>query len=57
MTTIPFHGDQNLEERSRNVKRTFQDGECSAERLEGLDPEFADWHAKFILYKVCLINN
>ncbi|XP_031567293.1 uncharacterized protein LOC116302202 [Actinia tenebrosa] len=50
-TMIPFHGDQNLEERSRNVKWTFRDGECSADRLEGLDPEFADWHAKFTLYK------
>jgi hypothetical protein len=50
--TIPFHGDQLFEERSRNVKWTFQDGESSVERLEGLEPEFADWHAKFTLYKV-----
>jgi len=52
--TVPFHGDQLFEERSRNVKWTFQDGESSTERLEGLEPEFADWHAKFTLYKVTL---
>lgn len=50
--TVPFHGDQLFEERSRNVKWTFQDGDSSVERLEGLEPEFADWHAKFTLYKV-----
>lgn len=52
LATIPLHGDQLYEERSRNVKWTFQDGESSVERLEGLEPEFADWHAKFTLYKV-----
>lgn len=50
--TIPLHGDQNFEERSRNVQWTFRDGETSVERLEGLEPEFADWHAKVTLYMV-----
>ena len=54
--TIGFHGDQLLEERGRNVKWTFQDGETGVERLEGLEPEFADWHAKFTLYKVIFSN-
>ena len=52
LATIPLHGDQLFEERSRNAKWTFQDGESSVERLDGLEPEFADWHAKFTLYKV-----
>ena len=54
LATIPLHGDQLFEERSRNVKWTFQDGVSSVERLEGLEPEFADWHAKFTLYKVII---
>ena len=52
LLSVPLHGDQLFEERSRNVKSTFQDGESSVERLEGVEPEFADWHAKFTLYKV-----
>jgi hypothetical protein len=52
LAKIPLHGDQLFEERARNVKWTFQDGDCSVERLDGLEPEFADWHAKFTLYKV-----
>ena len=54
LTTIPLHGDKLFEERSRNVKWTFQNGESSVERLEGLEPEFADWHAKFTLFKVIM---
>lgn len=50
--TIPFHDDQLFEERSRNMQWTFRDGETTKERLEGLEPEHADWHAKFIMYKV-----
>ncbi|KXJ11341.1 hypothetical protein AC249_AIPGENE23188 [Exaiptasia diaphana] len=46
-----FHGDQLFEERSRNVQWTFRDGQTDVERLVGLEPEFADWHAKFTLYK------
>ena len=34
LATIPLHGDQLFEERSRNVKWTFQDGVSSVERLE-----------------------
>ena len=49
---VHLHGDELFEERLHNVKWTFQDGESSFERLEGLEPEFADWHAKFTLYKV-----
>ena len=40
LATIPLHGDQLFEERSRNVKWTFQDRVSSVERLEGLEPEF-----------------
>ena len=31
---------------------TFQDGDNEFDRLEGLHPEFADWHAKVNLYEV-----
>ena len=48
---VPVHGDQLFEERSRNVQWTFQDGENKCDRLEGVNPEHADWHAKVILYK------
>ena len=49
---IPLHGDQLFEERARNVKWAFQDGHDDEEKLNGLDTEFADWHAKYTLYKV-----
>ena len=49
---IPFHGNQLFEERARNVIGTFQDGDNEFDRLEGLHPEFADWHAKVNLYEV-----
>lgn len=52
VTPIPFHGDQLFEERARNVIGTFQDGDNDFDRLEGLHPEFADWHAKVNLYEV-----
>lgn len=52
VATIPLHGDQLFEERARNAIWTFQDGETSYERLEGIDTETADWHAKYTLYKV-----
>ncbi|KAJ7331112.1 Translation initiation factor [Desmophyllum pertusum] len=52
VTPIPFHGDQLFEERARNVIGTFQDGDNEIDRLEGLHPEFADWHAKVTLYEV-----
>ena len=49
---IPLHGDQLFEERARNVKWAFRDGLNDVEKLIGLDTEFADWHAKYTLYKV-----
>ena len=52
VTPIPFHGDRLFEERARNVIGTFQDGDNEFDRLEGLHPEFVDWHAKVNLYEV-----
>ena len=49
---VPLHGDQLFEERARNVIWTYRDGADEYERLEGIDTEFADWHAKYTLYKV-----
>lgn len=49
---VPFHGDQLFEERARNIQWTFQDGDNSQDRLEGLETEFADWHAKLNLCMV-----
>lgn len=54
MACIPLHGDQLFEERARNVIWTYRDGMNSYERLEGIDTEFADWHAKYTLYKVII---
>ena len=54
LTSIPFHGDQLFEERARNVIGTFQDEDNGFDRLDGIHPEFADWHAKLNLYEVCL---
>ena len=52
LACIPLHGDQLFEERARNVKWTFRDGLDPVERIDGIDTEFADWHAKYTLYKV-----
>ena len=52
LAPIPLHGDQLFEERARNVIWTYRDGIDGYERLEGISTEFADWHAKFTLYKV-----
>lgn len=52
LTQIHLHGDQLFEERARNVIWTYRDGIDSYERLEGINTEFADWHAKYTLYKV-----
>ena len=49
---IVLDGDQLTEERARNVQWVFQDGDDMFDRLEGLDPTYADWHAKVNLYKV-----
>lgn len=49
---VPFHGDQLFEERAHNSQWIFQDGVNKFDRLEGILPEAADWHAKVNLYKV-----
>ena len=52
ITSIPFHGDQLFEERARNVMGTFKGGDNEFDQLEGLHPEFPDWHANVNLYEV-----
>ena len=52
LQNVPFHGDQLFEERARNVIWTCHDGVNEYDRLEGLQPEVADWHAKLNLYEV-----
>lgn len=54
LKAVPFHGDQLFEERARNTQWVNQDGDTSYDRLEGLETEFADWHAKLNLYMVCI---
>jgi hypothetical protein len=49
---VPFHGDQLFEERARNTQWTYQDGVNEYDKLQGLQPEAADWHAKVNLYEV-----
>ena len=46
--------DQLTEERARNVQWVFQDGDNVYDRLKGLDPTHADWHAKVNLYQVLI---
>jgi hypothetical protein len=59
LSKLPVHGDQLFEERGRNVKWTFRDGESEYDRLDGLLSEHADWHAKVTLYKArfCILYN
>ena len=52
ITSIPFHGDQLFEECARNVLGNFKHGDNEFDRLEGVHPEFADWHGKVNLYEV-----
>ena len=54
LKSVAFHGDQLFEERARNTQWVYQDGDNAYDRLEGLETEFADWHAKFNLYMVCI---
>ena len=49
---VPLHCDQLFEERARNTKWTYQDGVNQYDKLEALQPEAADWHAKVNLYEV-----
>lgn len=53
VTAIPLIGDQLFEERARNVKWTYQNGDNDVDCINGLRAEFADWHAKVTLYEVC----
>ena len=55
--TIPFHGDQLFEERARNTQWTYQLGDTEMDRLQGIDTEFADWHAKYNLFMVIFWQN
>ena len=52
LDTIFFDGDHQREERARNIQWVFKDGENLFDRLEGLEPLHADWHAKVNLYNV-----
>ena len=54
---IFLDGDQLTEERARNVQWVFQDGDDQFDRLEGLDPTHASWHAKVNLYKVKICHS
>lgn len=47
-----MHGDQLTEERARNVQWTYKNGETSAERLEGLEPTFSEFHLKMCFFEV-----
>ena len=50
LKSVPFHGDQLFEKRARNTQWVYQDDDDAYDRLEGLETEFADWHAKLNLY-------
>jgi len=53
LACTPLHRDQLFEERACHVKWTFKEfGLDPVERIDGIDTEFADWHAKYALYKV-----
>lgn len=56
LDSVPFHGDQLFEERARNTQWTYQDGVNPFDRLEGIETEFADWHAKYNLYMVITLQ-
>ena len=53
ITPIPVHGDQLFEERARDVRGSFKDGDNKFDQIKGLHPELADWHANVNLYEVC----
>ena len=53
LAIIPMYGDQLFEERARNTQWTYQLGESALDRLDSIETEFADWHAKYNLYMVC----
>jgi hypothetical protein len=49
---IIFDGDQLTKERARNASWANVIADSQIERLEGLEPSFADWHLKKNLYQV-----
>lgn len=49
------HGDQLTEERARNVQWTYKLGETDADRLEGLELTFSEFHLKMCMFEVNLI--
>ena len=56
LDSIFFDGDKLTEERARNSQLIFKDGDNDVDRLEGLQPVHADWHAKVNLYQVMSIK-
>ena len=50
-----FDGDQLTEERARNAGWANILAGSDMERLEGLEPSFADWHLKKNLYQVNIL--
>lgn len=53
---IFFDGDQLTEERARNAQYANILAETELERLNGLEPTFADWHLKKNIYEVIIKN-
>ncbi|XP_070548874.1 uncharacterized protein [Ptychodera flava] len=51
-SSIPLTGDQLTVERLREALDSVCDGRTPDERLEGLYPKLADWHALVCFYKV-----
>jgi hypothetical protein len=49
---VIFDGDQLTEERARNASWANVLADNEIERLEGLEPSFADWHLKKNMYQV-----
>ena len=47
-----IHGDQLTEERARNVQWTYKLGETEADRLEGLECTFSEFHLKMYMFEV-----
>ena len=54
LDSILFDGDQLREKRACNSPLIFKDGDSDFDRLEGLRPAHADWHAKVNLMPVCM---
>ena len=52
LSTVIFGGDQQTEERARNVQFARSDSADTLERLQGVWPKNEDWHATRIACKV-----